>query len=236
MPEEYSLVMQRTRRWRRDGIAVETVAQTNQEKPEPGIDRAIREYVETHPGVIAEDDLRIREQFVDHIREVAQTERQEYQREIALVQVDEHRASGFFLSAIALALVLFSVGAFLLLFLPKMVTIGTISALLSLLSGGATALLRWHIGGLKTKRAAIEERQRDSRDTALLIQAAMSHADQKKRSSEISRVTQLLMARVTRPTPQPGPTIPIRAKQRLPTKRRSGSKAQSVNGETTDGS
>jgi hypothetical protein len=36
MPEEYSLVMQRTRRWRRDGIAVETVAQTNQEKPEPG--------------------------------------------------------------------------------------------------------------------------------------------------------------------------------------------------------
>jgi hypothetical protein len=232
VPEEHRRVVERVRWWRRDGIAFETIAEVDDEKSERGIDRAIREYVETHLGVVTQDDPRIREQFLAHIREVAQAERAEYEREIALVQADERCGSMLFLIAVSLALMLFSVGAFLLFFFPPMMTIGKISGLLSLLSGGGTALLRWYTGGLKAKRAAIEERQRDSRDTALLIQAAMSHAEPSERSAEISKVTQLLIMRVARtPSSLSRPKIPVRAGKRSMNKRKSATE----NGTLPDG-
>ncbi len=225
--KEHVRLLTQIRKWRHDGLAVESFGETNDEENEPGIDRAIREYVETHPDVVAEDDLRIREQFLDHIRDVAHSERQEYEREIALVRTDERRASLFLLIAIGLGLVLFAAGTFLL-FLHK-VTFGTVSELCALLSGGATALLRLNLNGLKVKRASIENRQRDSRDTALMIQAAMAHSENRKRSSEISRVTQLLMARVTQTPLQADEQAQAGFRQRPKRKRRRPPKNEPAN-------
>src|SRR5213075_1721678 len=108
----------------------------------------------------AGDDLRIREQFIDHIREVAQTERDEHAREIAFIHRDERRNSMFSYVFIAIAALLFSIAGYLMLFHREMTTMKTISFLFGVLSGAATALLKWQTNNLVAKRKGVEERQR----------------------------------------------------------------------------
>lgn len=146
------------------------------------------------PILTTEHDVRLRAEFCNHVREVARTERKAYDKQIALVQTEERHASLLSEAATSLALVLFAVGAALMLFLPQMITLTRISGLLGILSGGATALLRWQVASLRARRQEIEDRQAESRNTTLAIQAALTHADQRRRSSELTRVTNLITA------------------------------------------
>jgi len=168
----------------------------------------------------AEGDARLRAEFCDHIREVALTERRAYDGQIALVQMEERQAAVLSFAAAVFALVLFAVGASLMLFSPQMTTLTTVSGLFGLLSGGATALLRRHVSSSRARRKEIEDRQIESRNTALAIQVALSHTDQLKRSTELVRVTNLVIARrVTQPRVSSNDRSPKSARKRRRSRR-----------------
>ena len=187
---------------------------------EPGIDRAIREYVRTHaveepvvtvsaesaaetrgplPSVPAPGDGRPLEQFLGYIREVAQSERSSYQREIRLVRGEEQWTFRISIMAAVLALGIVAAGA-VLLFAAK-VAIGAVTSLLGALTGGGTWLIRSYASSLKAKRELIQEQQRDSQQTLIAIQTALSIPDFDQRSRAMSDVTATLLNRVaSRPT------------------------------------
>lgn len=177
---------------------------------QPAIDRAIREYARTHgvddplptsaPGAISASpvpsaDDRALEQFLGYIKEVAQSERTTYQRELRSVRGEELWTFRLSFAAAVLALVIVITGA-VLLFAGKPVT-GTITSLLGALTGGGTILIRSYAQSLKAKRELIQDRQRDSQQTLLAIQSALSIATPDERARTMSTVASSLMSRVT---------------------------------------
>lgn len=177
---------------------------------QPGIDRAIREYARTHavdeqspssapqaagggaPAISG--DARALEQFLAYIREVAQNERSTFQREIRLVRKEEAWTFRLLIIAAALALLIVASGA-VLLFAAKL-AIGTVTSLLGALTGGGTVLIRSHAKNLKTKREAIQDQQRDSQQTLLAIQTALSIPNMAERSSAMNSVAASLLNRL----------------------------------------
>lgn len=272
LPEQHGLVVERVRRWRREGLALVTspkaedgirshadlegLAQdesiTDLEIPdlpvtrddwiavfrtalrggpspepspiEPGIDRAIREYVRTHPieetaavdtseseatelrraapPIVAVEDSRPLEQFLGYIKEVAHSERLSYQREIKLIRSEELWYSRLFITAAAIALSIVATSAFLLIFIPGKLTIATITGLLGALTGRGTVLIRSYAKSLKTRREYIQDQQRDSRQTLIAIQAALSISNSGERSTAMANAASILLRRVAGPAPQ----------------------------------
>jgi hypothetical protein len=187
---------------------------------EPGIDRATREYARTHtvegqnstgttpdneaksagatplPTTSAAADEWPIKQFLGYIRDVAQNEHMTFEREIKLVRNEEKRASLLYIIAATLALTTFTIGAVLVLFFPAKL-IGTITSLLGLLTGHGTVLIRSYAKSLEKKRNLIQEQQRDSQQTLMAIQTALSIPDQKVRSRAMTKVASSLLGRVT---------------------------------------
>ena len=190
---------------------------------ESGIDRAIREYVRTHPveettttipeGQQTESDSqslsfvplvdsRPLEQFLDYIKEVANSERLSFQREIKLIRSEELWYFRLFLVAAVLALSIVAVGAFSVIFIPEKLTIGTITGLLGALTGRGTVLIRSYAKSLRTRRELIQDQQRDSRQTLLAIQTALSISDPAERSISMTNAASVLLGRVAGSVPQ----------------------------------
>lgn len=185
---------------------------------QPGIDRATREYVRTHPAETvgaapasgeAEGgttspvppsvtaDERMLERFLDYIKEVAQSEQATYQRELELVRGDEWWILRLFIISAVLALTITATGAGLIFFVvDAKLTVGTITALLGVLTGRGTVLIRSYAKNLKTKREMIQDQQRDSRRTLLMIQTALSIPDPQERTRAMANVAVSLLARV----------------------------------------
>lgn len=181
---------------------------------QPAIDRAIREYARTHgieepsarspapavsgvtsPLPMASPDDRALEQFLAYIKEVAQSERTTYQRELRLVRGEEQWTFRLSVAAAVLALAIVTIGA-ILLFASNPVS-GTITSLLGALTGGGTVLIRSYAKSLKAKRELVQDRQRDSQQTLLAIQSALSIATPDERARAMSSVASALMSRVT---------------------------------------
>jgi hypothetical protein len=180
---------------------------------QPAIDRAIREYARTHgmeeptaapesvaaPGVASSSvpsaDDRALEQFLAYIKEVAQSERTTYQRELKSVRGEELWTFRLSVAAAVLALVIVITGA-VLLFAGQPVA-GTITGLLGALTGGGTVLIRSYAQSLKAKRELLQDRQRDSQQTLLAIQSALSIATPDERARAMSAVALSLLSRVT---------------------------------------
>lgn len=184
----------------------------------PGINRATREYTQTHaveepggdasPAVKAQSpgalpstmvfagDERPLKQFLSYIKEVAQNEHLTYEREIEIVRKEERW--NFILSIVAavLALVIFTTGAVLLLFYSATV-IGSITALLGVLTGNGTRLIFRYANSLKAKRELIQNQQRDSSQTLMAIQTALAIPDRELRSHAMTKVASSLLERVT---------------------------------------
>jgi hypothetical protein len=191
---------------------------------EPGIDRAIREYIRTHPieetatttileGEIAESDSqspsavsvgdsRPLEQFLSYIKEVAKSERLSYQREIKLIRSEELWYFRLFIVAAVLALSIVATGAFSIIFIPEKLTIGTITGLLGALTGRGTVLIRSYAKSLRTRRELIQDQQRDSQQTLLAIQTALSISDSAERSAAMTSAASVLLGRVAGPALQ----------------------------------
>lgn len=183
---------------------------------EPGIDSAIREYTKTHVSEqSAGDSQRTRasrrrrpasrpvsvnelplEQFLDYIKEVADSERSSYEREIKIVQNEEKVNSWLYFAAAILALAIVATGASLIFFSSKL-AIGSITTLLGGLTGHGTWLIRSYRNSLKEKRELILEQQRDSHRTFLMIQMALLNPDPQLRATTMSQVARDLLARIT---------------------------------------
>lgn len=266
LPEPYQLLLERVRRWRREGLddltspkkpklvelatgtqhTIEEDALAEHESPTPpttkeawltilgaafrgvsqpeplalklGIDRAVREYAQTHevaeparaipPGgdvssptavsqpTASAGDQRSLDQFLHYIKEVAQNERLTYQREIKLVRSEEKWNFRLFVISAVLALTIVATGAFLLLFVPGKLPISIITGLLAALTGRGTLIIRSYAKNLTTKRDMIQDQQRDSNQTLVAIQTALSIPDPKERSQAMSRVASALLSRV----------------------------------------
>jgi len=181
---------------------------------QPEIDRAIRAYAHTHPvqepgatpttgatgatvpSASAAADARSLEQFLHYISEVAKSERSMYQREIKLAHGQEKWYFRLLVVAAALALSVVTTGAFLLIFFPAKLAIGTITGILGLVTGRGTLITRSSMKSLRAKRELIERQQRDSHDTLLAIQAALSIPDPAARSRAMADVSSILLNRV----------------------------------------
>jgi hypothetical protein len=187
-------------------------------KVEPGIDRAAREYVQTHEletptaafvnttepengtpisSEVFVSEARPLEQFLDYIREVAEREHASYQQEIELVRTEEKWNFRLSIIAAVLALIIFATGASLVLFVPAKFTITGITALLGVLTGRGTVLIRSYAKSLRTKRELIQKQQKDSHQTLLAIQTALSIPNTYKRSRAMAEVTSSLIKRIT---------------------------------------
>lgn len=181
---------------------------------QPAIDRAIREYARTHgieepnapspgaptsvvisPSPVTSADDRALKQFLAYIKEVAQSERTTYQRELRSMRGEELWTFRLSTAAAVLALAIVVTGA-ILLFASMPVT-GTITSLLGALTGGGTVLIRSYAKGLKAKREIIQNRQLDSQQTLLAIQSALSIASPDERARAMSTVASSLLSRVT---------------------------------------
>ncbi len=197
---------------------------------EPGIDRATREYARTHtveeqgytetaaeseaksadvvPEIVASaSDERPIEQFLSYIRDVAQNEHSTFEREIKLVRNEEKWTSILYIIAAVLALAIFTTGAALLLFFPAKL-IGTMTSLLGVLTGHGTVLIRSYAKSLEKKRILIQEQQRDSNQTLMAIQTALSIPDRKVRSRTMTNVASSLLGRVVGIIPSSKQTQP----------------------------
>jgi hypothetical protein len=200
-------------------VAVVGGARPSPPSVEPGIERATREYVQTHelatpitasseekqladqntalaPELLV-NDARPLEQFLDYIREVAQRENSSYQAEIELVRKEEKWNFRLSIISAVLALIIFATGASLVLFVPAKITITGITALLGVLTGRGTVLIRSYAKSLRTKRELIQNQQTDSRQTLLAIQTALSIPERDKRSRAMTEVTSSLISRIT---------------------------------------
>lgn len=214
-------------------IEILRVALVNRVVPEPlaepGIDRATREYSRTHtvegqrstettpdseaesadatplPATSAAAERPIK-QFLGYISDVAQNEHMTFEHEIKLVRNEEKRASLLYIIAAALALTTFTTGAVLVLFSPAKL-IGTITSLLGVLTGHGTVLIRSYAKSLEKKRILIQEQQRDSQQTLMAIQTALSIPDIKVRSRAMTSVASSLLARVTGLVPSSKQTL-----------------------------
>lgn len=173
---------------------------------QPAIDRAIREYARTHAveepsretlstGDAMPVDERALAQFLGYIEEVAKSERTTYKRELTLVQKEEKWTFVLSIAAAVVALVVVMAGG-VLLFTSKL-AIGTITSLLGALTGGGTVLIRSYARSLKNKRELIQDRQRDSQQTLMAIQAALSISSVEERVRAMSNVASSLLSRVT---------------------------------------
>lgn len=178
------------------------------------IDRAVREYVHTHAieeqcttGAKDESDSgdisaspisdgRSLKQFLDYISEVARTERSSFQREIKLVQGEERRYFQLSVIAAGLALTVLTTGAFLVIFFPAKVAIATVTAILGLVTGRGTLIMRSSMKSLRAKRELIQSQQRNSHETLLAIQAALAIPDSSIRSRAMTEVSAVLLNRV----------------------------------------
>jgi hypothetical protein len=146
------------------------------------------------PSSVPSADDRALEQFLGYIKEVAQSERTTYQRELRSVRGEELWTFRLSIAAALLALVIVVTGA-ILLFAGKPAT-GTITSLLGALTGGGTVLIRSYAQSLKAKRELVQDRQRDSQQTLLAIQSALSIAAPGERARAMSAVASSLMSRV----------------------------------------
>lgn len=193
---------------------------------QPAIDQAILEYVRTHSieereavekgsgegkldvklSAAVIEDPRPLEQFLNYIKEVAQGERLGYQREIKLIRSEELWYSRLSIAAAVLALIIVTIGAFLLIFMPGKLTIGTITAVLGIVTGRGSVLIRSYAKSLKARRELVQEQQRDSQQTLLAIQTALSIPDPRTRSDAMTSAATTLLARVTGLTPQVQPS------------------------------
>jgi TRADD-N domain-containing protein len=183
--------------------------------PRTAIDQAIREYMTTHTveetsedrdiavdlrSAAAAGDPRPLEQFLAYIQEVAKTERRNYEREVTIVRREEQWTSRLFLTAAVCALAIV-VGGVILFFAEK-VAIGTVTSAVGALTGGGTVLLRAHAKSLRVKRESFQSHQKESQETLLAIQTALSIPDLDERSKAMSAVASSLLGRVSTPAPR----------------------------------
>lgn len=218
VPEQHRLLLERVQRWREEGlddvqqppappvvvppirIAVDSKVQPQATTLEPGIDRAILEYSQTHelkPDVAVPKDPRALEQFLQYIAEVAKRENARYERELKAVRVAEQAANRLYILASMIALAIFTIGAALVLFAPAKLATGTITTLLTVLTGRGTWLIRSYANRVRAKRARLEDQQRDSRDTLMAIQLALSIPDPDLRSKAMAELALKLLQRIT---------------------------------------
>jgi hypothetical protein len=225
VPEEHRNLLTQIERWREEGLDVFTHVDETPATPEPpkdwveilklaldskkrpvgpaiqpGLDGAIGDYVRTHEAAPAST------QFLTYIEEVAKRERLNYKREIEPVRVEEKWTFWLSVVAMILALLLFTAGT-VLVFFAKF-AIGTITALLGVLTGRGTWLIRSYMKHLRAKREFIQRQQRDSGETLLAIQTALAITDDDLRSRAMSEVTLTLIRRVTGGITTPAPPSP----------------------------
>jgi uncharacterized membrane-anchored protein len=139
-------------------------------------------------------DERSLEQFLGYIKEVAQSEKLNYQREIKPVRAEEQWM--FRLSAIAAVLALLVVTSGAVLIFASLTAVGTITSILGAVTGGGTVLIRWYAKNLKLKRESIQDRQRDSQQTLFAIQTALAISDAMERARAMSGLTSTLLERI----------------------------------------
>jgi hypothetical protein len=218
VPEQHRLLIERIQSWREEGlddvqqpqkapepvtpikIAVDSKVQPEPTTLEPGIDRAILEYSQTHelkPDVSVPKDPRALEQFLQYIAEVAKRENARYARELKSVRADEQAANRLYIIASVIALAIFVIGAALVFFAPAKLATGTITALLTALTGRGTWLIRSYANRVRAKRERLEDHQRDSRDTLMAIQLALSIPDPELRSKAMAELALKLLKRIT---------------------------------------
>lgn len=163
---------------------------------------AVREYLAAHPsdgdaGDTAEawTSKAACAQFLRHIERVASREQLLYESEIRLLHRDERLLFRLFLVAAIAALAFVLAGGALALALPDWVELGTLTAVVGLISGGGSVLIRRGIQRVDDRLDRLRARQDQSRKALDAIQGALAISDPAEQSEAMQRVATMLCER-----------------------------------------
>ncbi|HEY0787853.1 MAG TPA: hypothetical protein VGE86_04355, partial [Thermoanaerobaculia bacterium] len=110
-----------------------------------------------------------------------------------VVRDEERWTFGLSIAAAVLALIFVAAGGVLMFTMDF--ALGTVMGVLGAVTGRGTVLIRSYAKNLKAKRETLQDRQRDSQETLLAIQAALSIAEPHERALAMSSVASGLLDR-----------------------------------------